>query len=154
VDTRTANTAITELTPADIPAAIALWESTPGIGLSSADDPAELERFLAQNAGLCFKATIAADETAGAGSIAGTVLCGSDGRRGYIYHLAVAVEHRRNGIARELIDRVVAALGERGIQKVHAMVFAANPDGRAAWDALGWSRRDDLVTYSRSLIPG
>lgn len=141
--------AITALSVADIAHAIELWETTPGIGLSSADDPEELRAFLRHNTGLSFKASVP-----GRDGLAGTILCGSDGRRGYIYHLAVATDCRRAGIARVLVDRVTTALEDRGIQKAHAMVFADNADGRAAWAALGWSLRDDLVVYSHSLDPG
>ena len=34
--------------PADIPAARILWQSTPGVGLSAADEPAALTAFLAR----------------------------------------------------------------------------------------------------------
>ncbi|MFN3991430.1 MAG: hypothetical protein ACK4IU_00795 [Tabrizicola flagellatus] len=42
--------------PADIPAARALWQATPGVGLSTADDPAALQTFLTRNPGTSFVA--------------------------------------------------------------------------------------------------
>ena len=73
---------IRELCGSDYEPMMSLWRDTPGIGLSDADSPENMNRFLARNEGLCFAAV--AD-----GKMIGTALCGQDGRRGYIYHLAV-----------------------------------------------------------------
>ena len=133
---------VAEMQAHHIGPSLAFWRVTPGIGLSSADDPEELSRFLGVNQGLCFVAH------SGDSELVGTVLCGHDGRRAYIYHLAVAEQWRRSGVARSLLRKVAIAARDRGVAKIHAMVFTNNPDGRSAWEALGWARRDDLVTYS------
>ena len=62
--------------------AVDLWKSLPGLGLSSADEQSAIDLFLSKNPVTCF---VALDES----KIIGTVLGGSDGRRGYLYHLAV-----------------------------------------------------------------
>ena len=70
-----------------------LWESCEGIGLNDADRPGALRRYLARNPGMSF---VARDGD----SVVGAVLCGHDGRRGYLNHLAVPPAYRRQGIAR------------------------------------------------------
>jgi len=74
----------------------ALWEGTPGVGLSDADASDAIKAFLARNPGTSFVAL--------EGSVlVGTVLCGHDGRRGLIHHLVTAQSHRRQGIATSLL---------------------------------------------------
>ncbi len=69
--------------PADYDAVHALWLRTPGMGLNDVDDSREgIAKFLARNPATCF----VAEED---GQIAGVILTGHDGRRGYIYHTAV-----------------------------------------------------------------
>lgn len=81
-------------------------------------------------------------------TIAGVILCGHDGRRGYLYHLAVAREHRRQGLAAELVRRCVAALGAAGIERCLVRVQEDNPGARGFWSAVGGRLREDLVTFS------
>lgn len=130
---------------ADIPAARALWGATEGVILDRSDSPERLRAFLAANAGLCF----VADE---GGSLAGTILCGHDTRRGYLYHLAVAHEFRRRGHGRALVGAAMAALAAAGIRKCHIHVLPANAGALRFWQGLGWQRRDDMLLYSRATM--
>src|SRR5438093_6545664 len=45
-------TVIRVMTEEDIPAALALWQGLPGIGLREADNPESLARFLRRNPGM------------------------------------------------------------------------------------------------------
>jgi ribosomal protein S18 acetylase RimI-like enzyme len=83
------------------------------------------------------------------------VLCGTDGRRGYLQHLAVAASHRRQRIGRDLANHCVRALAERGIDKCHLMVVSDNRDATAFWTQLGWVDRADirLMSYTSSGAP-
>jgi ribosomal protein S18 acetylase RimI-like enzyme len=123
--------------------ALTLWERTAGVGLSGADEPQALAAFLSRNPGLSF----VAEE---AGQLVGTILCGHDGRRGFIYHLVVAEGHRRRGIGRCLLRRGLLALDEAGIQKCHVMVFKSNGPGLAFWRAVGGEERVTLSLFSLS----
>ncbi len=125
-----------------IPQALALWKSTDHIGLSSADEPAALVSFLERNPGFSF-VVLDSDELVGA------VLCGHDGRRGYIHHLAVAETHRRDNLGSRLLERCLASLQRAGITKCHAFVFHENPYAERFWQPQGWERRDDLLVYSK-----
>jgi ribosomal protein S18 acetylase RimI-like enzyme len=137
---------ITPFTETRIREALRFWQATDHIGLSSADSPDALGSFLARNPGLSFCALHS-------NRLVGTILCGTDGRRGYIYHLAVTDDHRRTGLGKRLVSRSLEALARAGIPKCHAFVFDDNPYGELFWDATGWQRRDDLRVYSK-LVPG
>jgi len=84
------------------------------------------------------------------GTIAGAVLCGTDGRRGFLHHLAVQPEHQRRGVGRTLATRALGALAEAGLDKAHLMVLPSNTAARQFWKALGWVERTDVVLMSRT----
>jgi ribosomal protein S18 acetylase RimI-like enzyme len=138
---------IRTMTTSDISAAIELWRSCDGVGMSDSDTPEQIAAFLARNPGMSWVAV-------SDGDLAGTVLAGHDGRRGFLYHLAVATRARRQGIGRQLVDYALAALRESGILKCHTMVFRTNDDGYRFWSRLAWSLRDDLQVLSVVLDTG
>ena len=126
----------------DIDAALDLWNRTEGLGIDQSDDPRALKRFLRANAGLSFVLE-------GESGLIGTVLCGHDGRRGCIYHLAVDTAIRRRGLGERLVNRAVAALRAQGITKCHAHVYRENRYGLLFWERQGWRVRDELNLYSK-----
>jgi ribosomal protein S18 acetylase RimI-like enzyme len=122
----------------------ALWGNTSGMGLSVADEKENIKKFLNKNKGLCFVCEF--DNT-----IVGTVLCGYDGRRGYIYHVTVVQEHRGKGIGTKMVELSLQGLKAEGIDKCHLFVFADNPIGNTFWKSTGWQKRDDVIVYSKSI---
>lgn len=133
------------LTPADYPAAQALWLACRGMGLNDVDDsPEGFTRFLLRNPTTCFAALEAQRLT-------GVILCGHDGRRGYIYHTAVHPDFRRRGIATALVERALEALRQEGVSKAALVVFRRNAEGDAFWASLGFTAREDLTYRNRSL---
>jgi GNAT superfamily N-acetyltransferase len=141
---------IRELGPGDTPAARTFWQTVPGLGLSSADEPEALARFYARNPGLSWGAFEGV-------RLVATVLAGNDARRGFLYHLAVASSHRGQGLSTELMTRALAGLAAVGVEKVHAFVLADNAQGLAFWAAAarrGWHRRGDLLLFSKTLSLG
>ncbi|MFI5227901.1 MAG: GNAT family N-acetyltransferase [Gemmatimonadales bacterium] len=137
---------IREFKSADYDAAIALWRAADGVTLRGADSRDAIDAYLARNAGLSFVAVTG-------GRLVGAVLCGTDGRRGYLNHLAVAADCRRAGIGRQLAERCAAALASRGIRKCHLMVVSTNDAARSFWMRVGWLERGDVILMSRS-APG
>lgn len=126
----------------DIPAALALWQGLPGIGLRDADSPEALARYLRRNPGCSFMAT---GEN---GTLVGVSLAGHDGRRGYLHHVAVSEAIRKQGVGRRLVRACLAALQAEGIAKVNFWVKADNAAGLAFWNRVGGRERPELVTVS------
>ena len=122
----------------DLEPLLQFWAGMPGVGLNESDTPAGLRIFLERNPGLSL---IATDGDA----IAGAVLCGHDGRRGYLHHLAVAIPYRRQGLARRMVDECLTGLRRQGIRKCNNFLYDHNADGAQFWSRCGWSRRSDLV---------
>ena len=133
---------IQEMAVDDYAAVRKLWLDSEGILIADSDSQEGLSRFLERNPGLSFVARDG-DE------IIGAVLCGHDGRRGYIDQLVVRESHRRRGIGRSLVSRCVYNLMRIGIRKWHLFVFEDNPDAIAFWSKLGWAKRVELITMSR-----
>ena len=121
-----------------------LWQSVEGIGLSDADSKEGIKRFLERNPGLSFVATDGAQ-------IVGAALCGHDGRRGYIHHLAVINAYRRQGIGKSLVGRCMYALMRIGIAKCHLFVFDENQEAIRFWNRVGWTERVELMMMSQQL---
>jgi N-acetylglutamate synthase len=87
-------------------AVLALWRQCEGIGLSQADSRENIQRYLERNPGMSFIATFN-------GTVVGAVLCGHDGRRGYIHHLAVHPSCRRTKTGPSNPAAVAAGAGTR-----------------------------------------
>ncbi len=136
---------IRKMNTEDYEDAYKLWTSESSVGLRSIDDSScGIEKFLQRNPSTCF----VSEED---GKITGTILCGSDGRRGYIYHAMVDREFRRNGIGRRLVAQVLRELEKMGINKAALVVFTDNEDGNRFWEGLGFGRRDDLVYRDKTI---
>jgi len=135
---------IREFTPKDCLAAIDLWKASEGIGLSTADEPSRLSVYLERNPGMSF--------TAWDGEkLVGAVLCGHDGRRGYLHHLAVDRAYRGRGIGRDLAEKCHAALRSAGIDKLHIFVYRENVSAMRFWMRIGYVTRETLQLMSRDL---
>lgn len=132
---------ILPFTLADHGEALALWQATPGVGLSEADGREAIGRFLQRNPGTSFVAR--AD-----GRLVATLLCGHDGRRGLLHHLVVHPASRRRGLGAQLVRHALQALAGQGIGKCHLMVFRDNAEGRAFWAGIGADERVTLSLYS------
>lgn len=133
------------MTIADYDAVYALWLSCKGMGLNDLDDSREgIERFLKRNPETCFTAE-------DGGKIVGVIIAGNDGRRGYIYHTAVAPQNRRKGIAKALVNAALEALRSLGINKTALVVFERNTDGNAFWEKMGFTSRSDLIYRNKAL---
>jgi N-acetylglutamate synthase len=129
------------MTPGDYAGVIELLKQTEGVGLRDADSFEGISRYLARNPGMSFVAE--AD-----GTVAGCVFGGHDGRRGYLYHLAVLPAFRGGGIGRSLVGSAIAAIAASGIEKFHIDVFAGNAEGLGFWQAIGWHERGELKRLS------
>jgi putative acetyltransferase len=134
----TPEVAIRALVASDLAPVLSLWSRTEGLGLNESDTPEALRQFLDRNPGFSAIA-VSADGTA-----VGAVLCGHDGRRGSIHHLAVAKPWRRQGIARRLLDHCLAGLAQAKITRCNIFLFHDNEEGARFWTHLGW---EAVVTW-------
>ena len=137
---------IQALQPAHLPEAIALWRDMPGIGLSPEETPTMLTAYLQRNLDI---SSAAIDED---GTLVGAIMGGHDGRRGFLYHLAVKESHRGQKLGRLLVQRTTAELAKCGIVKAAIMVYTTNREGRAFWEHLGWNIRTDLYPMQVALL--
>ena len=133
------------MTIADYEKVYDLWMSCKNMGFNNLDDSREgIEKFLLRNP----ETSYVAEE---ADRIVGIALCGHDGRRGYIYHMSVAEDHRRQGIAGRLLEHCLAALKEEGINKAALLVFSRNEAGNAFWESQGFTVREDVAYRNKAL---
>lgn len=128
----------------DFDSAISLWRSVPGLLLRDEDNASSFSRFIDHNRGLSWGAWCNAE-------LIGAALAGSDGWRGYLYHFAVASAHQRQGVGSRLLRVVEEGLAIQGIERTHITVLCNNVHGGAFWQATGWEKRTDLVTFSKRL---
>ena len=125
----------------DYDAVLDLMQRTPGVTVRDADSRESTARYLQRNPGLSFVAEFN-------GALAGCVMCGHDGRRGYLQHLVVAPEHRRQGLAASLVERCLSGLEKEGIVKCHLDVIKTNTAAAQYWSGQGWNLRIDIDRYS------
>ena len=122
----------------------ALWMTIRGFGIRALDDSREdVARFIRRNPTTSVVARVD-------GRIVGSILCGSDGRQGALYHVCVAREYRRQGIGTRMVGYCMERLREMGINKVGLIAFASNEIGNAFWTQIGWKRSD--VNYYEFLL--
>ena len=122
----------------DYKTAVELWKRVEGVEIAEGDDREGVARFLARNPGL---SRVATD-----GSIMiGVAFCGNDGRRGYIYHLAVDPNYRGQGVGKRLIGECLEGLRRLGLQRANIMVATDNPRGREFWSKCGWEELDGAI---------
>lgn len=122
-----------------------LWTNTKGMGMRSLDDSYEgIEKFLKRNPTTSF----VAEEN---NKLVGVILCGHDGRRGYIYHTAVNPDYRRKGLGEALVSTALEALKNEGINKAALVVFSSNDVGNKFWESIGFEKREDLTYRNISI---
>ncbi|WP_407308546.1 GNAT family N-acetyltransferase [Desulfosporosinus sp. SB140] len=122
-----------------------LWTNTEGMGMRSLDDSLEgIEKFLKRNPTTNYIAQIE-------NRIIGVILCGHDGRRGYIYHTAVSPDFRGKGIGKALVNATLSALRLEEINKVALVAFASNDLGNKFWESIGFIKRNDLIYRNLSI---
>lgn len=133
------------LAKGDYEAVTAFWRRCEGVEIAEGDDAASFCGYLERNPGLSFCAE-------SDGSIVGAALCGHDGRRGLIYHLAVGPGYRGQGIARRILEAGLAGLRQHGISRAIILVAESNSKGRAFWTARGFEAVDGALPMGLNLL--
>jgi len=83
-------------------------------------------------------------------TVVATVMAGYDGHRGWVNYLAVAPEHRRTGLARQMIGAVEHRLRSAGCPKINLQVRTDNADAIGFYQAIGYVS-DDVVSMGKRL---
>jgi ribosomal protein S18 acetylase RimI-like enzyme len=122
----------------DYDAAVELWQRVEGLEIAEGDDRESVAQFLARNRGL---SRVATDGSA----IVGVALCGHDGHRGHIYHLAVDPACQGRGLGKRLVDECLDGLRRTGVERAIIMVADDNPRGREFWKACGWAEITGII---------
>jgi ribosomal protein S18 acetylase RimI-like enzyme len=132
---------------AELDDACALWERT-GMWLRPSDAAGQMALLVERSHDLLLTAH---DDH---GALVGTVFGGWDGRRGYIYHLAVEPSWQRRGVATALMDELEGRLRARGALKAKLQILVDNDDSRAFFRARGYVLEDDCEPWGKELVPG
>ncbi len=129
------NCLIREMNMEDYPEVRALWERTEGLKLDESDEYTNLERYILRNPKLNYVAEVH-------NQIIGTIKCGQDGRRGYLYHLAVDTSYRKQGVSKLLFSKCLNELKKQNIFKCTVYVLEDNDIGLNYWQHHGWEKLD------------
>ena len=126
---------------------INLWKNTEGIYLheNGEDSVNGIITFINRNPGLSFIANNIKNE------IVASILCGHDGRRGYIHHLAVDNRYRKMGIAKAMMNKSLEELKSLNIKKVALFVLKDNINAQLFYEHNCWKKEDIVNVYSRIL---
>jgi len=128
----------------DYDAAVELWKRVEGLEIAEGDDKESVVRFLTRNPGL---SRVATD---GSG-IVGVSLCGHDGRRGHIYHLAVDPRYQGTGLGKRLVQECFSGLRDAGIQRAIILVANDNPRGREFWRRCDWEELSGALAMGKDV---
>ncbi len=131
--------------PEDYPAVRTLWESMEvGVRLGRSDTPDEIAKKASRDPDLFLVAEVD-------GQIVGSVIGGFDGRRGMIYHLAVAAPFRGQGVASQLMNEVESRLRAKGCLKCYLLVMDGNDNAMRYYEKRGWESMDMVHLYGKDL---
>jgi ribosomal protein S18 acetylase RimI-like enzyme len=121
--------------PQDYPAVRDLWANAgPGLHLGRSDTPDEILKKLQRDPDLFLVAESGQQ-------LIGAVMGGYDGRRGMVYHLAVAHEHRHQGVGIALMEALESRLRSKGCLKAYLLVTKDN-DATDFYAVNGWQPMD------------
>ena len=115
-----------------------------GVNIGRSDTLAEIAKKVARDPDLFLVAE--AD-----GRVIGSVIGGFDGRRGLIYHLAVAASFREQGLGSRLMDEVEARLRAKGCLKCYLMVLPNNIPLEEYYQRRGWKLMDTVHLFGKEL---
>lgn len=119
------------LYPDDLISVLDLWANAgPGIHVGRSDTPDEIEKKLTRDPDLF----LVAEQD---GRLIGSVLGGFDGRRGMVYHLAVAASYRRQGLGEALMEAVEARLRDKGCLRYYLLVTEDNDTAMKFYEQRG-----------------
>ena len=128
----------------DYGAVAELWKRVEGLEIAEGDDKESVAQFLVRNSEL---SRVATDRS----TIVGAVLCGHDGRRGHIYHLAVDPKYQGIGLGKRLVDECLDGLSRAAIQRAIILVAHDNLRGHEFWKHCGWEEIPGAMAMGKDI---
>jgi ribosomal protein S18 acetylase RimI-like enzyme len=125
----------------DYEAVVEVWRAA-GVGVVGR---AELQAKLTRDPELFLVAEVSAVPSAPSPGIAGVVMGTFDGRRGWIFRLAVDPAHRRHGLATGLVSELERRLLRLGCPRINLLVLPDNEAGLRFWQRLGYLPCPDVL---------
>lgn len=127
----------------DYTSVLQFWkEIETGMNVGRSDTPEEIQKKIERDPELFLVAE-------NKNQIIGTVMGAYDGRRGFIYHLAVHKNFRRQKIASQLLSEVEKRLQAKGCIKCLLMVFADNTDAMQFYKDHGWHHQPEDLVFAK-----
>ena len=131
--------------PEDYQQVFELWQSIEkGVHVGRSDTLAEIGKKLERDPDLFLVAELD-------GRIIGSVIGGFDGRRGIIYHLAVASSFRGQGVGALLMAEVESRLRTKGCLKCYLLVTMDNAEVEDYYLQRGWHQMDQVHIFGKEL---
>ena len=87
-----------------------------------------------------------------AGRVVATCMAGYEGHRGWINYLAVAPQHRRQGIASQMMQAAESRLRAAGCPKINLQVRENNSEVIQFYQRIGYTQ-DRVVSLGKRLEP-
>lgn len=131
--------------PSDYESVYQLWAGIEkGVHLGRSDTLAEIQKKISRDPDLFLVAECNQQ-------IVGAVMGGFDGRRGMIYHLAVAASFRGNKIGARLMDEVEARLRAKGCLKCYLLITVDNLEVGDYYKQRDWYEMNTVQIYGKDL---
>jgi len=83
-------------------------------------------------------------------SVAGTVMAGYEGHRGWVNYLAVDPDVQRGGLGERLMAEAERLLRDLGCVKINLQVRSRNENVQEFYSSIGFSR-DDVISMGKRL---
>ena len=122
-----------EFSIGDYDGALQLWHRVEGLEIAEGDERDDIAQFLVRNPGLSRVALHGS-------TLIGVALCGYDGWRGHIYHLAVDPGYQGCGVGKRLLDECLCGLRGFGEKRAIILVADENQRGTKFWEHCGWEK--------------
>jgi ribosomal protein S18 acetylase RimI-like enzyme len=134
-------TAIDELKPDEIEAAVALWEAC-DLTRPWNDPRADIRRAFE---GATSTILAHRDDR----RLVATVMVGADGHRGWVYYLAVAPDARKRGLGQAMMRAAEEWVLARGMPKMQLMVRMENAAATGFYHAIGYETEERVLLARR-----
>ena len=131
--------------PEDYEAVARFWKSMErGVNFGPSDTEDEVAKKITRDPDL-FLIAENGDE------LIGTIIGGFDGRRGMIYHLAVASAYRERGVGSQLLAEVEKRLRAKGCLKCYLLVLVDNVEAAVFYEHHGWQHMSQDIVLGKEL---